>query len=45
LADAIWISPVIVNTPGGYHGYWAADLYSINPNFGTADDLRSLVDA
>jgi len=21
--DAIWISPIIENTDGGYHGYWA----------------------
>jgi len=43
--DAIWISPVILNTPGGYHGYWAQDIFSINPNFGTADDLKNLVNA
>ncbi|CAG8049126.1 unnamed protein product [Penicillium nalgiovense] len=43
--DAIWITPVIANAPGGYHGYWAQDLYSINENYGTADDLKSLVDA
>ncbi|PFH61471.1 hypothetical protein XA68_17302 [Ophiocordyceps unilateralis] len=43
--DAIWISPVIKNHDGGYHGYWAQDLYSINPNFGTADELKSLVNA
>ncbi|RDA88845.1 hypothetical protein CP532_5468 [Ophiocordyceps camponoti-leonardi (nom. inval.)] len=42
--DAIWISPVIKNHDGGYHGYWSQDLYAINPNFGTADDLKSLVD-
>jgi len=43
--DAIWISPVVVNTPGGYHGYWAQDLYNINPNFGSAADLKNLVNA
>ncbi|KAL4994411.1 glycoside hydrolase superfamily [Aspergillus recurvatus] len=43
--DAIWITPVVANTPGGYHGYWAQDLYSINSNYGTADDLKSLVNA
>ncbi|KAF2108016.1 glycoside hydrolase superfamily [Lophiotrema nucula] len=41
--DAIWITPVIANSDGGYHGYWARDLYSINSNLGTADDLKSLV--
>ncbi|OTA81874.1 glycoside hydrolase family 13 protein [Hypoxylon sp. CO27-5] len=43
--DAIWITPVVTNTAGGYHGYWAADLYSINSNYGTADDLKALVSA
>jgi len=43
--DAIWISPIVTNTPGGYHGYWSKDLYGINPYFGTADDLRQLINA
>ena len=25
--DAIWISPIVENTDGGYHGYWAKNLY------------------
>ncbi|KAF1960776.1 glycoside hydrolase [Byssothecium circinans] len=41
--DAIWITPVIANSAGGYHGYWAQDLYSINSNYGTAADLKRLV--
>ncbi|KAM0425700.1 hypothetical protein ACHAPT_008947 [Fusarium lateritium] len=40
--DAIWITPVVSNTPNGYHGYWADDLYAINSKYGTADDLKSL---
>ncbi|CAH1781915.1 unnamed protein product [Owenia fusiformis] len=40
---AIWISPVVENTDGGYHGYWAKDLYAINSHFGSADDLKNLV--
>ncbi|KAI1743894.1 glycoside hydrolase superfamily [Xylaria scruposa] len=43
--DAIWITPVVTNSDKGYHGYWAQDLYGINPNYGTADDLKSLVNA
>ncbi|KAI1146302.1 glycoside hydrolase superfamily [Nemania diffusa] len=43
--DAIWITPVVTNSDGGYHGYWAQDLDSINSNYGTADDLKSLVSA
>ncbi|KAF2023956.1 glycoside hydrolase [Setomelanomma holmii] len=41
--DAIWITPVVANSAGGYHGYWAQDLYSVNSNYGTAADLKSLV--
>jgi len=41
--DAIWISPVVKNVPQSYHGYGAEDIYSINPHFGTADDLVDLV--
>lgn len=33
------------DTPGGYHGYWAKDLYEVNENYGTADDLKSFVSA
>ncbi|KAG5659633.1 hypothetical protein HG530_010504 [Fusarium avenaceum] len=43
--DAIWITPVVANTAGGYHGYWANDLYSVNSNYGTKDDLKDLVKA
>ncbi|KAI0201364.1 glycoside hydrolase family 13 protein [Astrocystis sublimbata] len=43
--DAIWITPVITNSEGGYHGYWAQDLYGINENHGTAEELKSLVSA
>jgi len=43
--DAIWITPVVENTPGGYHGYWAKDLYKINPFYGTSEELKELVNA
>jgi len=43
--DAIWITPVVANSAGGYHGYWAQDLYAVNGNYGTADDLKALVSA
>ncbi len=45
---AIWISPVVENIPDNtaygyaYHGYWMKNIYKINENFGTADDLKSL---
>jgi alpha-amylase len=43
--DAIWITPPVDNHPNGYHGYWARDLYSINSNYGSAQDLKNLVNA
>jgi len=43
--DAIWISPIVKNIDCGYHGYWAFDLNSTNPNFGTESDLKDLVKA
>ena len=41
--DAIYISPVVKNTPGGYHGYWASEWDQINQHFGTEEDLKDLV--
>ena len=43
--DAIWISPMVSNTPNGYHGYWMQDLYGFNPHFGSKSDLQSLIQA
>nr|XP_031863707.1 uncharacterized protein CI109_000959 [Kwoniella shandongensis]KAA5530779.1 hypothetical protein CI109_000959 [Kwoniella shandongensis] len=45
--DTVWISPVVANveSPSGhesYHGYWASNIYQLNPHFGTAEDLSSL---
>ncbi|KAL2861087.1 alpha-amylase [Aspergillus lucknowensis] len=45
---AVQISPVVENIPDNtkngeaYHGYWPQNLYSLNENFGTANDLRKL---
>jgi len=41
--DAIWISPVVENTPGGYHGYWAKNISAVNENFGSEQDLVNLI--
>lgn len=41
--NAIWISPVVDQTDGGYHGYWAKNLNAINSHFGSEDDLKQLV--
>ena len=41
--NAIWISPIIENTDGAYHGYHAKNLYKINPYFGSEQDLKDLI--
>lgn len=41
-ATAIWISPVLKNANGDYHGYAATDFYAVNPRMGTLADLQSL---
>ncbi|RAL06908.1 alpha-amylase [Aspergillus homomorphus CBS 101889] len=49
--DAVMISPIIKNIDGrvsygeAYHGYWPEDLYSLNPRFGTHQDLLDLSNA
>lgn len=51
-ATAVWISPIVKNVEGtfglsgdAYHGFWAEDIYSINPHFGTEADLKELADS
>ncbi|ORY63946.1 alpha-amylase [Pseudomassariella vexata] len=45
---AVWISPVVKNIESytgwgnAYHGYWAQDIWSLNPHFGTEQDLLDL---
>lgn len=41
--NAIWISPIPQQTPGGYHGYWQMDIYNVNSHFGSSGDLQDLV--
>ncbi|MEQ8476604.1 alpha-amylase family glycosyl hydrolase [Fulvivirga sp.] len=53
--EAIWFSPVFEQIHGfvdegtgatyGYHGYWIKDWTNLDPNFGTMDDLKEMVDA
>lgn len=43
--NAIWISPVWKNAPGGYHGYHLTNFYEINENFGSKQDLKDLIKA
>ena len=43
--DAIWISPILKNKEGSYHGYHNIDLYSINEHFGSSEELKDLIKA
>ncbi|HEV2694784.1 MAG TPA: alpha-amylase family glycosyl hydrolase [Verrucomicrobiae bacterium] len=44
-ATAIWISPVVLNVRGEFHGYDARDFYKVDPHWGTMADLQHLVKA
>lgn len=53
--NAIWFTPVVEQVHGavdegtgatyGFHGYWAKDWTSLDPNFGTRQELQAVVDA
>ncbi|KAI8073294.1 a-amylase [Gongronella butleri] len=43
--DAIWISPISLQTEGGYHGYIPKVFEEVNPYFGTKQELKDLVKA
>jgi len=40
---AIWLTPIVENEDGGYHGYWTKDFYKVDPHLGTLEDLQTLV--
>jgi len=52
--NAIWFTPVVEQIHGAvdegsgntysYHGYWAKDWTSLDPNFGSKQDLKQLVE-
>ena len=42
-ATAIWISPVILNANGEFHGYAGRDFYSVAPHWGSMSDLQHLI--
>ena len=53
-ATAIWLGPIYKNKPvqgepgfqsAGYHGYWITDFTSVDPHFGTRDDLKTFIEA
>lgn len=51
--NAIWFTPVVEQVHGAtdegtgntyaYHGYWANDWTALDPNFGTNNDLETLI--
>ncbi len=51
--NALWFTPVVEQVHGavdegtgvtyGYHGYWTKDWTALDPNFGTMQDLKILV--
>jgi alpha-amylase len=52
--NAIWMTPIVEQIHGstdegtgvtyGYHGYWTSDWTNLDPNFGTREDLKELVE-
>ncbi len=44
-ATAIWISPIVLNTEGQFHGYSAWNFYEVAPHWGSITDLQRLVQA
>ena len=44
-ATAIWISPIVLNTEGQFHGYSAWNFYQVAPHWGSLSNLQHLVQA
>jgi glycosidase len=44
-ATAIWISPVVLNARGEFHGYAGRDFYRVDPHWGSLADLQHLIQA
>jgi glycosidase len=42
-ATAIWISPIVLNTEGQFHGYSAWNFYQVAPHWGSRSNLQHLV--
>jgi len=43
--DAVWISPIIDNYDGGYHGYWGKDINKLNTHFGSENEFIDFIKA
>jgi glycosidase len=44
-ATAIWISPIVLNTEGQFHGYSAWNFYEVAPHWGSLSNLQAMVQA
>jgi glycosidase len=44
-ATAIWISPVVLNGHGQFHGYAGRDFYKVDPHWGSLADLQHFIAA
>jgi glycosidase len=42
-ATAIWISPVVLNGRGQFHGYAGRDFYKVDPHWGSLADLQHFI--
>ena len=44
-ATAIWISPIVRNANGEFHGYAGRDFYQVAPHWGSLADLQQMIQA
>jgi alpha-amylase len=44
-ATAIWISPIVLNVRGEFHGYAGLDFYKVDPHWGSLADLQHMINA
>lgn len=44
-ATAIWISPIVLNGHGQFHGYAGRDFFKVDPHWGSFADLQHFVSA
>ena len=42
--NAIWISPILENTPDSYHGYHMTNLYKLNNHFGSEAEFIEFIE-
>ena len=40
---ALWLTPILRNEGGAYHGYCTSDFTQLDPNYGTKEQLAELV--